>query len=249
MGRVIHFYMDDSGSRHPDRKPNPSAHGNDWFALGGILIHEEDEVVARDLYHAFCQKWGVDYPLHSVDIRAKSKRFHWLTELDSGTLDEFFESLNDLAISMPVIGIACVIDRPGYNARYRAKYGRQRWSLCKTAFCIVVERAVKYASARGYKLRVSPERCNKKDDDKLSGYYTELRDNGQPFSSESSAKYKPLETQNFHDSLHEFRVKDKTDRDRQENRPSRSPRCHVDLARLPSCLTSGGAGRLALGPD
>jgi hypothetical protein len=63
---------------------------------------------------------------------------------------------------------------------------------------------------QGYKLRVLPERCSEKDDRKLDSYYTGLRENGQPFSPESSAKYGPLEMQNFRDLLHEFRVKKKS---------------------------------------
>jgi Protein of unknown function (DUF3800) len=226
MKRIMNFYMDDSGTRHPDHKAHRTAHGNDWFSLGGIIIRAEHEAKARDLHRAFCDKWNIDYPLHSVDIRARSKRFFWLRDLDKRALGEFLESLSELAISMPVIGVACVIDRPGYNARYREKYGRQRWSLCKTAFCVAVERATKYALTHGYKLRVLPEKCNKKDDEKLRGYYTELRKQGQPFSAESSAKYGPLESGDFHDSLYEFRVKDK-----------KSPMAQIaDLYLWPMCM-------------
>jgi hypothetical protein len=41
----------------------------------------------------------------------------------------------------PALGLACVIDRPDYNHRYKEKYADERWSLCKTAFTIAVERA------------------------------------------------------------------------------------------------------------
>jgi hypothetical protein len=44
MVRVMHLYMDDSGTRHPDRKPKyMPEHGRDWFSLGGVLIKQEDE--------------------------------------------------------------------------------------------------------------------------------------------------------------------------------------------------------------
>lgn len=208
--RVINFYMDDSGARHPDHKATPSRSGNDWFALGGVLIREEDEDHARELYRAFCGEWGITYPLHSADIRARSKDFRWLNTLDQAGVDRFFSSLDTMAVSMPVTGIACVIDRPGYNARYREMYGRQRWSLCKTAFCVVVERAVKYASAEGYKLRVFPERCSKKDDNKLKEYYRMLRSDGHPFDNANSSKYAPLESKHFGDSLYDFKLKSKT---------------------------------------
>ena len=65
----------------------------------------------------------------------------------------FYEDLYQLLRAAPVTGLACVIDRPGYNARYREKYGRQRWSLCKSAFTISVERAAKYARSLDCRLR------------------------------------------------------------------------------------------------
>ena len=58
-------------------------------------------------------------------------------------------------IDKDLVGLACVVDRPGYDARYREKYGRRQWHLCQTAFSIVVERAAKYARDSGRKLRVN----------------------------------------------------------------------------------------------
>jgi hypothetical protein len=44
MVDVIHFYMDDSGTRHPDHDPGRRpAHGHDWFGLGGVLIEQKNE--------------------------------------------------------------------------------------------------------------------------------------------------------------------------------------------------------------
>ncbi|TIR55445.1 MAG: DUF3800 domain-containing protein, partial [Mesorhizobium sp.] len=41
--REIHLYLDDSGSREPDREPKEKRRDEmDYFALGGILINEED---------------------------------------------------------------------------------------------------------------------------------------------------------------------------------------------------------------
>ena len=54
--------------------------------------------------------------------------------------------LTSMLTSIPVIGLACVIDRPGYDARYREQYGRNQWQLCKTACSIAVERAAKQAA-------------------------------------------------------------------------------------------------------
>jgi hypothetical protein len=44
MPKILNFYLDDSGTRHPDHKQGKrAAHGYEWFALGGILVKEEDE--------------------------------------------------------------------------------------------------------------------------------------------------------------------------------------------------------------
>src|SRR3990172_3378290 len=99
MPNVLNFYIDDSGTRHPDRHPGHSDH-NDWFALGGVLIRESDEGDPRIRHERFCHE------------------------------------LERVLLPIHVLGLACVIDRPGYNARYEEKYGRMRWSLCKSAFSI-----------------------------------------------------------------------------------------------------------------
>jgi hypothetical protein len=55
MSNILNFYMDDSGTRTPDRKPLPyDPKVRDFFALGGILINEEAEGLARKLYSDFC---------------------------------------------------------------------------------------------------------------------------------------------------------------------------------------------------
>jgi hypothetical protein len=70
MPRILNFYMDDSGTRTPDRKPLPfRPNVRELFALGGVLINEEDEAPARKLYADFCDRWSIGYPLHSVEIR------------------------------------------------------------------------------------------------------------------------------------------------------------------------------------
>jgi hypothetical protein len=210
MAKVINFYMDDSGTRHPDHDPGKrAAHGYDWFALGGILVKTEDENKARDLHEQFCDDWDIDYPIHSVEVRGTTGGFSWLADLGKEE-EEFLEDLYQLMSQAPVIGLACVIDRPGYNARYREKYGKQRWALCKTAFSVSVERAAKYARAQDYRLRVLPERCNKPEDARLRQYYENLKTEGLPFAKDTSDKYKPMTVGDFQQTLYEFRPKYKS---------------------------------------
>lgn len=211
MGNVINLYIDDSGTRHPDRESGRKPkHGHDYFALGGILLKEEDEQKTREIHADFCRTWEIDYPLHSVEIRSKTKNFSWIGNLTIDEYNSFVEQLYQMLVSSPVLGIACVIDRQGYNHRYQEKYGRERWSLCKTAFTVLVERAAKYADSEGCKLRVLPEKCNKLEDATLKKYYEVLRTKGMPFSQSTSSKYTPLQVGDFERLLYEFKLKEKS---------------------------------------
>jgi hypothetical protein len=72
----VHYYMDDSGTRKLDRVPTLlDLKRPNHFALGGILILEEDETAVRAAHARLCEKWGITYPLHSVDMRAGARDF------------------------------------------------------------------------------------------------------------------------------------------------------------------------------
>ena len=211
MPLALHFYIDESGTRNPDRNPGGrAAHNRDWFSLGGILILEEDEDFARQLYNEFCGRWPqISHPLHSSEIRGKTAHFQWLSSLSSSELQRFLEELYSLMKQAPVLGLACVIDRPGYNIRYADKR-EQRWLLCKTAFCIATERAAKLALSQGRKLRIFPERCSKADDALLKTYYSDMRTIGLPFDQSNSDKYRPLSQRELKATLYDFKMKHKS---------------------------------------
>lgn len=209
MNELI-FYVDDSGTRSPDRKKLKDPPKRDWFGLGGVLIRKEDEQQARDVREEFCAAWNINYPLHSENIRFKTGDFNWLKELEGAEQNRFYRSLGAMLTSLPVRGLACTIDRPGYNHRYYDKYGRERWSLCKTAFSVIVERAVKWARIEDRKLRIYAERADKDSDSKLRQYYQELRTQGMPFTGGGDVKYKPLSQPDLHETLREFRLKFKS---------------------------------------
>jgi len=211
MKKVFHLYLADTGTRHPDKKVGRApAHGYDWFGLGGVLISKTDQQSFYNNYSVFVQKWNLDSPLHSSEIRAKSDGFAFLGLLSELEQKNFYEDLYQLMAAAPVLGIACIVDRPGYNYRYLEKYGRQRWSLCKTAFPIVIERAAKFAQENGAQLRVYLEKSDKKTDRIMREYYDEMRNNGTPFACATSEKYQPLSSSELHEILYEFRVTGKT---------------------------------------
>lgn len=211
MVSVLNYYLDDSGIRYPNRKRGTeAAHGCDWFALGGILVREEDEAKARDAHTAFCRAWGIEYPLHSSEIRSQNENFAWLRGLSDDARTRFYEELYCLMRDAPVVGLACVVDRPGYNGRYFNLYEQKPWLLCKTAFSVAVERAAKYARKNTLRLRIAPERCNPAEDRLLKEYYTSLTTEGMPFATGNSEKYAPLTASEFAETLYEFRPKFKS---------------------------------------
>ena len=209
MVDVINFYMDDSGTRHPS-KIDSYTHGDRHFALGGVLIHDDDEKIARELYHEFCKNWGIDYPLHSYEIRNKKKNFSWLEDASDTDFEKFMSQLTSLLVDVPVIGHACVVDRAGHRKRFEELYNEDQWCLTRTTFNIAVERACKFAISKGCRLRVAPERCNKVEDAKLKEYYNGLKISGHPFNEGQAAQYQPLNADTFQNTLYEFKPKYKS---------------------------------------
>ena len=211
MKNVLNLDLDDSGARHPThgvgKKP---VHGFDWFALGGVLIADDEEEKARALCSSFTERWKIDFPLHSSEIRAQSNHFRWLRSIDKGQQALFYEELYQLLKGVPALGIACVIDRPGYRKRYLDMYKQEPWLLCKTAFSIVVERAVKHAKAKEMRLRVAPEKCNLTEDNRIRAYYDAMKSDGMPFDAGNSSHYHPEDRASFSATLYELRFKEKS---------------------------------------
>jgi len=209
MSDILCLYLDDSGTRNPDKNP-PQDQFRNWFALGGVIIREEDEPIARQLHKDFCDNWNITYPLHSVDIRARSKAFSWLRPLPEKEYKRFMRELTTMLVQAPVIGHACVIDRPGYDARYREIYGDDQWLLCKTTFSILVERVAKYALRQERRLRVQPEHADPTAEHHIDNYYKEMRQKGMPFNKETSGKYKPLSQGELEHTLYDLKYKFKS---------------------------------------
>jgi hypothetical protein len=209
MRPCFNFYMDDSGARAPNHVPLVlDTSRPDYFALGGVIVADEDVESIKRLHAEFCTRWGITYPLHSVDIRHGRKKYGWL-RADREKHDRFMADLEGFVLGLPIVALACVIDRPGYDARYREQYGRRQWHLCETAFSIAVERACKFAHRSGRRLRVYPEKSNPSDDARLTRYYRQLRANGPPFAAEGTARYLGLSAAQCEDILCEIDFKTK----------------------------------------
>lgn len=210
MAHVMTLYLDDSGTRDPDRKTKSHGNGYDWFALGGILVDDEDKELVEQAHDELCKRWGIKKtePLHSAEIRKAKGNFKWLRERNQGERNQFYDDLGRLVTSEHLTAVACVIDRPGYNARYQHVHA-QRWWMCKTAFAVVVERAAKFARKRDFRLRVYVEQGDPSADARIKDYYKELRATGLPFSTPNSAKYNPLTAEHFTQTLKELQFKPK----------------------------------------
>lgn len=206
------YYLDDSGSRDPDRHPRAADHEPDWFALGGVIVAAEDKAKVEDSVCEFRRHWpqlDSETPFRSYNIRNRTGGFRWLSDLAAGERREFFDQFTDLMLSLPVVVAGCVVHRPGYNARYFEQYGQRRWKLCRTAFNIAVERAAKFAVHQDSRLRVFIERSDRETERHMKTYYDELRASGPPFNPETSAQYRPLAPGQLTQALFEFGVRTK----------------------------------------
>lgn len=160
----------------------------DYFALGGIILAEDDIDALIAMYKAFMERWELNYPLHSTKIRGARGPFGWLRSHPEKA-ERFLADLENYLLSLPVIGMACVIDRPGYVARYAEKYGGQPWLMCKTAYAILVERSAKYAQRHGGQLEVFFEQAGKAEDTDIKNYTRLMKRDGMPFDKGTSANY------------------------------------------------------------
>src|SRR5262249_4947133 len=136
-------------------------------------------------------------PLHSSEIRFRKDNFAWLGLLDAVECQRFHQELTELVIQCPVIVHACIISRSGYRQRYLERYGDDTWEMMKTAFSILMERAVKWVAQQDGKLMIYYEEIGRREHRLLDQYYQDLRTQGHPFNPSTAAKYGPLPQEDF----------------------------------------------------
>ena len=211
MAKNLLLCLDDSGTRNPDRA-NPHTSAN-WFALGGHLLREEDETKGRDIVNSFCGAWGIGHPLHSADIRRRQKKFYWLAQLNREN-PELFEHFNEkylnLLLEFPGLCHGCVINRPGYDKRYKAKHKGDRWMMCQTAFAVLLDRGAKLAARESRGLKIYLEKGDDTADNLIRAYLEDILKNGLPFDHKTSQKYKPINVDTLRDVFQELKIKEKT---------------------------------------
>ena len=209
MNRPFTLYLDETGNRHPDKRPDAGREGRDWFAFGGIMVRGEDNDEARGLVDGFAKRWRLRGPAHLTDMRAEKGHFAWLERRTQEERDAFWTDWKGVLVGAPVIGLACVIDRPRYLARgYLAKHGNDRWLLCRSAFDITVERAAKIAKREDRKLHVVFE-ADPSFNKTVVGYFDNLKENGLAFDKANSGKYEPMPKEEFASILGRIQYKPK----------------------------------------
>lgn len=196
MSLTYDLYIDDSGSRSLDITPQAGAGRPDAFALGGIFIPSESARALFDMVASFKAAVEITAPLRSYDIRKRKQAFAWIAK-DDDRAKRLYAGINAVVAGMPGWATAVVIDRNGYNARYREKYGNDRWLLCRSAYDILIERAAKLADADGRRLKIFVEATGKREDNLIRQYHANLRTNGLEFAPANSDKYQPLSAEDF----------------------------------------------------
>lgn len=209
MPRPFTFYIDETGSRHPDKKSDKSREGRDWFGLGGVLIRGEDSDATRQNIAEFTARWSLMGPAHLTDMLSEKKAFSWLGRVSQDRNNQFWQDWFATLTATPIIGLGCIVDRPGYLARGYLEKHSDRWLLCRSAFDISVERAAKIARMEGRKLHIVFEQ-DPGINDTMHGYFENLKANGLAFDGATSGRYTPLTQSEFFETLGRIQHKPKS---------------------------------------
>lgn len=78
------FYMDETGNRLPDKKPDKGRENRDWFAFGGYILAREDQDAARAQWQLMVDKWHIGHPFHISDMLNERKKWSWLGRMTEG---------------------------------------------------------------------------------------------------------------------------------------------------------------------
>ena len=149
-----------------------------------LVLEEALEAESRDAL-------GREYYAHG----AEPGRFSWLKNPERAM--EFLPELERFLVSLPVMGIAAIIHRPGYVARYAERYEGRPWRMDKTAFSILIERSAKHARSKGRRLRVFFERSGQQEDRDIVSFMKGPKAEGMPLDGDNAVAYRGLEAREF----------------------------------------------------
>src|SRR3546814_5899677 len=134
MKKTYHLYFDDTGSRDPDKADlvdgDVRRDRMDCFAFGGVLVKNEEVDGIFAAQNAVCRAHDIDYPLHSWAIRGARGKFAWLKAPEKA--GNFHAAIEEYLLSLPIVALACVINRPGYVRSEERRVGKECVSTCRS---------------------------------------------------------------------------------------------------------------------
>jgi Protein of unknown function (DUF3800) len=176
------LYMDESfpGDFSFDN-PQPRKDGINCYCFAGVLIAEENIESIRKTYKEFIAKWGINYPLHYVNIRGRRGNFDWLAA-DKATSNRdpqtFIDEYHDFMFNLPYEVFGGVIDREYFekdNSHFSAS--QMRVAIRKRAFEFPVAYvALEYLQDNSFKIFI--EQAGKKEDRSLQNSLSSLKEMG-----------------------------------------------------------------------
>lgn len=170
--------------------------------MGGILIRAEEVEAANAALNDLRARHGITAPFHSTKMRSRKKDWAWLgLESERKRAESLYADLTDFLCSINGHATACVVHRPGYEARYSHYPVHERWQICKSAYTILVERMAKISCKENRRLSVYVEETGKNEDSAIRSYHRDLRNIGMSFNPETSGKYAPLAADCFSSTL------------------------------------------------
>ena len=102
MPKIMCLYLDNSGTRNPDRKIPEQFMYCDWFALGGYISNEEDEGIIRTAHANKGDTLRLGFQVEVVTNGA-TRRFICLSDCSRRIRARIF-SLCTTAYSQEIIG-------------------------------------------------------------------------------------------------------------------------------------------------
>ena len=194
----LNLYFDRfPGSRHPDKKADKNRRGAGLVRSRWISNPTGRWTSGQITSPSYCGQMAREGSVPYDGYALKQKGFFLVGALgQTKSKTDFGSDYKGMLARVPVIGIACVIDRPGYVARgYLEKYP-DKWLLCRSAFDILIERSAKFAKMKIENYEVIHE-GDVGTNEVMKSYFRNIKQNGMAFDGTRSSRYKPLPKEEF----------------------------------------------------
>jgi hypothetical protein len=208
---LFHLYIDETGSRHPDKEASTAKHGFDWFGLGGLLITQEDEATAKSKLATFVARWPqIRSPLHFTDIRAQKKGFAWLGNLKLEDHNRFWSDSARFSHQFRGRGLlASSIAQATSNGGTAKGEGTPNGSFAEAHSIFWSTELPNTQNPRGGGCVSTMKERTLLPTRRVHEYYETIKFSGLAFDESTSSKYRPLKQVEFQNVLLAIEGKDK----------------------------------------